>query len=223
MAYDPTTSSVLLFGGLGPCGTHGGGCNDMWSWDGSAWSQLHPSSPPQARGRAGMAYDADLGTVVLFGGLGFQPDGSSVDVNDTWGWDGSGWTQLSSGLPARPIPDWAGLGVQPDDLPGGFLVTSYNPGRSPLDYTRASYARTLALLSALSGDAARAVQDAQPTCRWCDLGALQAEGTPASQQIIFASPGSISSGPPQSRQGTISVFSSAALTDWPGHRRRFHL
>jgi hypothetical protein len=47
-----------------------------------------PAAQPPARTNAAMAYDASNGSVVLFGGAS-----NSHTLNDTWIWDGSGWTQ----------------------------------------------------------------------------------------------------------------------------------
>src|ERR1700749_1811013 len=49
-----------------------------------------PSSPP-ARAANLVAYDGATGNVVLFGGL----DTSGDNLNDTWTWDGSTWTQVA--------------------------------------------------------------------------------------------------------------------------------
>ncbi len=82
MAYDPTTATVVDFGGSVSCNTQGQ-CtysNGTWSWDGTSWSTLSlPTSPP-GRDGAAMAFDPDLGSsgeMVLFGGY----NGNAV--NDT--------------------------------------------------------------------------------------------------------------------------------------------
>ena len=54
------------------------------------WSQQSPATSPSARAFAAMAYDAGTNQVVLFGG-----QGSSVDLNDTWTWNGTTWSQQS--------------------------------------------------------------------------------------------------------------------------------
>jgi hypothetical protein len=43
---------------------------------------------PPPRAGAAMAFDANTGTTVLFGGMG-----ASGPLHDTWTWDGSAWTQ----------------------------------------------------------------------------------------------------------------------------------
>ena len=54
-----------------------------------------------------MAYDAATGQLVLFGGFDQQ---HGADLNDTWTWNGTTWTQLSPATspPAR-VPRLHGL------------------------------------------------------------------------------------------------------------------
>ena len=61
---------------------------------GSALSDV-VAGGPAARAGAAMAFDADRGVVVLFGGA----DGRNID-RDTWAWNGERWAQLSP--PASP-------------------------------------------------------------------------------------------------------------------------
>ena len=83
VAYDPATSQIVLFGGLGT----GGYMGDTWVWNGSTWTQQNPANSPAVRGDASMAYDAATGQIVLFGGV------NGNWLSDTWTWDGSNWTQ----------------------------------------------------------------------------------------------------------------------------------
>jgi len=63
---DTSTGTVILFGGRSADGTTLLG--DTWSWDGSAWTQLHPAHSPSPRADAVAAYDAATQRVVVFGG-----------------------------------------------------------------------------------------------------------------------------------------------------------
>ncbi len=87
LAYDTTTSQLLLFGGYN--GTIY--MSDTWSWTGSTWEQLSPTTSPTARSGASLAFDGLSGQMVLFGGR----TGASTEVSDTWTWSGSNWTLLS--------------------------------------------------------------------------------------------------------------------------------
>ncbi|HEX4006090.1 MAG TPA: kelch repeat-containing protein [Acidobacteriaceae bacterium] len=92
MAYDAAQGEVVLFGGQGqnPYPMF----NDTWTWNGSTWTQLTPASSPLNRYGFSMAYDPAQGQVVLFGGKAYFPsEYYIIDVNDTWTWDGTTWTQ----------------------------------------------------------------------------------------------------------------------------------
>lgn len=90
-AWDAANGNVVTFGG-----SHLGGLdscnNDTWIWDGSSWTQLHPTHAPNTRQNAVMFYCPALGQVVLFGGLNTSNLGLR---GDTWAWDGTDWTQLA--------------------------------------------------------------------------------------------------------------------------------
>jgi len=83
MVYDPQRRNVVLFGG-----TLAGGrsvLDDTWFWDGVTWSSLQGATHPPGRAKHAMAFDADRGRVVLYGG----------GLRDTWEWDGGHWLDLS--------------------------------------------------------------------------------------------------------------------------------
>jgi hypothetical protein len=85
MAYDPAIGKIVLFGGSGPQWPP---FDDTWLFDGTSWTQ-GPDPPKGLAPRAGarMAYDPDIGKMVLFGGSGTRP------LQDTWLFNGSQWTQ----------------------------------------------------------------------------------------------------------------------------------
>jgi hypothetical protein len=87
LAYDPATGNMVLFGGLGSSYL-----NDTWTYGyppgaGTTWAQQSPTTSPPTRFLASLAYDPATGNMVLFGGSG------SSNLNDTWTWNGSTWTQ----------------------------------------------------------------------------------------------------------------------------------
>lgn len=70
-----------------------------------------------------MAYDPNLGAVVLFGGVG----GPGKQSNDTWLWNGSNWKEIHPA--AVPNVRWnAGMDYDPSAngllLFGGFSTTA---------------------------------------------------------------------------------------------------
>ena len=96
MSYDSDRARTVLFGGGGVSGVI---LNDTWEYDGTDWKQSIPSSSPQVRVEARMAYDRIRKKTVLFGGY------TSVEVfGDTWEWDGSNWTMKNP--TSSPAPRW---------------------------------------------------------------------------------------------------------------------
>ncbi|HEX5228454.1 MAG TPA: kelch repeat-containing protein [Bryobacteraceae bacterium] len=89
MAFDAAHNLAVIFGGVGTDGTDR---NDTWVWDGTTWTQKLSPSSPSDRDSHSLVYDAARQQVVLFGG--YDPD-VSADLNDTWIWNGTGWTQKS--------------------------------------------------------------------------------------------------------------------------------
>jgi len=115
MAYDAGRARMVLFGG------YDGAANldDIWEWDGSAWTNRtpspRPSSWPRARRDAGMVWDAVRGRTVLFGG-----SSTSGNLADAWEWDGSTWADRTpaTGNPAARY----GPGMVWDDLRGRTVL-----------------------------------------------------------------------------------------------------
>lgn len=93
MPYDPATRTMLLFGGQSD--RYPSYLDDTWSWNGTAWIKLSPSTSPLARSDAPMAYDAATRTVLLFGGEGIVSEGEYGGLSDTWSWNGTTGTKLS--------------------------------------------------------------------------------------------------------------------------------
>lgn len=64
--------------------------------DNGGWGELcaFNSCPPPARGGAGLAYDAETGYVVLFGGIDNLTTAPNTTFGDTWTFAGGHWTQL---------------------------------------------------------------------------------------------------------------------------------
>ena len=89
MTYDSVRCKVVLFGG-----SDGSNLNDTWEWDGTNWTQRSPATTLSARSGHSMAYDSARGKVVLFGGS-YYINFSNLNINDTWEWDGTTWTDPS--------------------------------------------------------------------------------------------------------------------------------
>ncbi|MEZ4270845.1 MAG: hypothetical protein R3C68_05255 [Myxococcota bacterium] len=106
MAYDESRDRTVLFGGDSTAASGGGELNDVWEWDGHDWRQVVPPTSPPARSFAMLTYDDARRVVVMHGGFGYAPTGSTdcgagavasapggfCNFNDTWTWDGSTWS-----------------------------------------------------------------------------------------------------------------------------------
>ncbi len=88
LAYDG--SRTIAFGGA-PSGE--GLLDDVWAFDGLAWTQLEVSLLPEARQQHAAVFTGER--MLLFGGF--------VQDDDVWSWDGSEWSRRrpASVLPAR--------------------------------------------------------------------------------------------------------------------------
>lgn len=96
MAYDPSSGQLILFGGNSSLGQ----LNDTWAWTSSGWAQVDDSgdpgcstgcvASPPARSDTTLAYDPALRELVLFGG-----STSGGSANDTWVWNGTGWSEVT--------------------------------------------------------------------------------------------------------------------------------
>jgi hypothetical protein len=94
--YFPPLDQVVLFGGS-PKIDGETWSNQTWIYAGGAW-RLGPSAPAglTPRGSVAMAYDPDIGKIVLFGGAGSEWPMPA----DTWLYDGSSWSPGPSTPPA---------------------------------------------------------------------------------------------------------------------------
>jgi len=90
IAYDSKRQRAVLFGGI--TGRDNDGWvydNSTWEWDGKDWHQIQTAVAPAGRERHGMAYDEQLGKVILYGGKN-----ASGNLADLWEWDGISWHRL---------------------------------------------------------------------------------------------------------------------------------
>lgn len=98
IVYEPNTNRVILFGGVkeetaNEASNSQTPFGDTWSYDPdtNTWKELSPAVSPSARGWHALAYDADIGKILLFGGgvSRGQP------TNDLWQFDPTSdtWTR----------------------------------------------------------------------------------------------------------------------------------
>lgn len=94
MAYDPDADKIYMFGGAVDNGQGGTTPdNDLWEWNGSAWTAVQVDSRPAGRSNATMAFDPVRRSLILYGG--YAMDGNHTD---TWEWSSSkrAWTKLDA-------------------------------------------------------------------------------------------------------------------------------
>jgi len=125
MAYDMARKQVLLFGGL----AGNKSLNDTWTWDGKTWHQLHRSGVLPAQGGGGMIYDAATQHVVLLAGARDSTGNTSStgsDLNDTWLWNGSSWTQQAAPKSLRRLDTISTYGTNQKMVVVVYVVHVHN-------------------------------------------------------------------------------------------------
>ncbi|MCA8949523.1 MAG: hypothetical protein KDE27_08465, partial [Planctomycetes bacterium] len=95
MAIDTGANATVLFGGADNGGFPPTTFSDTWTFDGLDWTQQSPTNVPPARYFGGMAYDVGRGVTVLYGGLVATLFGANYR-DDTWEWNGTDWTQVTT-------------------------------------------------------------------------------------------------------------------------------
>jgi cysteine-rich repeat protein len=123
MVYDSDRHEIVLFGGeignnaTGATNTY---LDDMWRWDGLAWTQVFLDERPPPRSRATMAYDPQRHVIVLYGGKAYDKANQSVDLrSDTWEFDGTAWTKIADDSPPGAREN---AGVAYDPSLGGVVI-----------------------------------------------------------------------------------------------------
>jgi cysteine-rich repeat protein len=122
MVYDATRQRVVLFGGYKSA--NGELFNDTWEYDGTAWTQLTPTTSPPPRWYATMTYDSTRGVVVMHGGA------AAFLYSDTWELANGEWTQRVAHSATSPLRRYgATLAFLPSKnrsvLVGGQLPSGY--------------------------------------------------------------------------------------------------
>jgi len=102
MAFDEARGVTVMFGGFVGTGTTFDGTT--WEWDGSAWSNVTPTtgSSPSPRIRPAMFYDSDRQKVVLMGGIN-STSGSAIPLTGAWEFDGVQWSPIPQATSPQPI------------------------------------------------------------------------------------------------------------------------
>lgn len=111
MVFDSKRGRMILFGGRTRLPEGYAAYGDTWSWDGTTWTDLGPTTTPDARMGAAMSYDPLRDQVVMFGGTNKS---DAVNTNTTlctylnpcaialktWTFDGTDWHGFTGTQPA---------------------------------------------------------------------------------------------------------------------------
>ena len=92
MAYDPSLSGIILFGGSDPM-PNGSAVlyNDTWLFAHGNWTKVNTTNAPPAEGLSNMVYDAKDGYLLLFGG-----SSSRGLNNETWEFQKGKWVNVTT-------------------------------------------------------------------------------------------------------------------------------
>ncbi|HUP48369.1 MAG TPA: hypothetical protein VNA04_06225, partial [Thermoanaerobaculia bacterium] len=108
MWYDPILRRTVLYGGIGRKDREGRleRFGDMWTFDGTTWTEIKPATMPPTRYGAQVGVDGLTNRTTLFGGLRLETGENDLQrqvyANDTWEWNGSTWRQLQTEGAAPP-------------------------------------------------------------------------------------------------------------------------
>lgn len=91
MVFDKKRQKIILFGGMGYNDVSNG---ELWEWDGNQWTEISNDGPKISC--HGMVYDENRKKIVVFGGGdAFWSDNDNLN-GDTWEWNDSGWSKIST-------------------------------------------------------------------------------------------------------------------------------
>ena len=127
MWYDPLAKKTILYSGVGRPNIEERVTRyaDMWSFDGTNWTEMTKTAAPGIRFGAQTVVDPRNGKLLLFGGLRATLDEkknvSQFYSNDLWQWDGSSgnWTELH---PATAPPPRQNGVLEYDPVSGKFIL-----------------------------------------------------------------------------------------------------
>jgi len=119
MWYDPILKKTVIYGGIGRLTSTDRltRYSDMWSFDGTGWTAVVPTTTPGMRYGALTAIDPKTNHAVIFGGIRVDTDSTTliqtqVYANDMWDWDGTNWTQVHTAVVPPPREN-GGLALDP--------------------------------------------------------------------------------------------------------------
>lgn len=129
--------NFFLFGGMGYDTATLGSLNDLWRWDGTNWTWVSGDNTKDQLGVYGtknvtagtnkpgartesIVWRTSLGSVFMFGGLGFNSTTGGQSLNDLWVFDGVDWTWLYGSNVNNAVATYGTMGTAaPANVPGG--------------------------------------------------------------------------------------------------------
>jgi N-acetylneuraminic acid mutarotase len=147
-SWTDASGNFWLFGGGGydPSSISGAGALcDLWKFDGTNWTWVAgpstfntsgigvygtkgvPAAANNPGGRSGSASWIDAsGNLWLFGGSGYDGNGSSGELNDLWKWNGSQWTWIAGSNLAVQSGVYGTMGIPAaGNTPGARQYSAY--------------------------------------------------------------------------------------------------
>lgn len=101
LVYDSNRGVFVTYGSLNTSLFGGASADRTWEYDGTNWTQVFPVHTPGGLGLYGMTFDSLRNKVVLYGGM---PDNFfPIDVADTWEYDGTDWTLVTTSNSPGPL------------------------------------------------------------------------------------------------------------------------
>lgn len=104
LVTDSRRGGVLLFGGKDDSGA---ALAQTWTWDGSTWTRVPATTTPSARNGHKMVEVTRHGRIVLFGGDDGQGWPNWTLFGDTWAWDGTTWSHVTTTGSPGPRTNYA--------------------------------------------------------------------------------------------------------------------
>ncbi|HUR83395.1 MAG TPA: kelch repeat-containing protein [Thermoanaerobaculia bacterium] len=140
MWYDTRAKKTIIYSGSGrpSIDDHVTRYSDMWSFDGTTWTEMTKTAAPGIRFGSQIAIDPRDGKVLLFGGLRATIDAkknvTQSYINDTWLWDGASgtWTELH---PSRMPAARQNGALEFDEASGRFILNGGFAGQIYLSDT----------------------------------------------------------------------------------------
>ena len=129
MVYDKSNENIVLFGGYQIEGNDYVKLGDTWVFQNDTWTLVSETGPSSRHGVA-MAYDPNLGGVILFGG-------STIDKQygegkgETWKWDGENWSKLEIDQPGGVF----NATMVYDEIEQGLIRFGGYDGKNRIDQT----------------------------------------------------------------------------------------